>query len=480
MSFSPDQWVETHFGPIAEALSSVVFYAVPIGGTDVPLIVMWSAVAALFFTVYLRFINVRALGLAIRHAKGDFSDPTARGEISHFKAVATAVSGTVGVGNIGGVAVAITVGGAGAAFWLFIAGLLSMSTKLVECTLGVKYRRYNADGSVSGGPMFYMEAYFRERGWPTLGKGFGGFYAAALVVGCLGIGNMFQSNQAFAQVLVITGGAESIFADRGWVFGLLLAGIIAAVIIGGIQSIARVAAVLVPVMALLYLISALAVIGLSAEHIPAALSLVVSEAFTGQAASGGLLGAMVIGFQRALFSNEAGIGSASIAHSAVKTEAPASEGITALLEPFIDTVVICSLSSLVILTTAIPQGLMGSGLAGIELTSAAFAWHFAWAPYVIAVAALLFAFSSALAWSYYGLKGWTYLFGEGRLRAIVFQMIFCAFIALGCMLELRAVLDFSDAMTFMIALPNILMLYLFAPMVRREVNQYIADTRSAQ
>lgn len=480
MSFSPDQWVETHFGPIAEALSSVVFYAVPIGGTDVPLIVMWSAVAALFFTVYLRFINVRALGLAIRHAKGDFADPTARGEISHFKAVATAVSGTVGVGNIGGVAVAITVGGPGAAFWLFIAGLLSMSTKLVECTLGVKYRRYNADGSVSGGPMFYMEAYFRERGWPTLGKGFGGFYAAALVVGCLGIGNMFQSNQAFAQVLVITGGAESIFADRGWVFGLLLASVIAAVIIGGIQSIARVAAVLVPVMALLYLISALAVIGLSAEHIPAALSLVVSDAFTGQAASGGLLGAMVIGFQRALFSNEAGIGSASIAHSAVKTEAPASEGITALLEPFIDTVVICSLSSLVILTTAIPQGLMGSGLAGIELTSAAFAWHFAWAPYVIAVAALLFAFSSALAWSYYGLKGWTYLFGEGRIRAIVFQMIFCAFIALGCMLELRAVLDFSDAMTFMIALPNILMLYLFAPMVRREVNQYIADTRSAQ
>ena len=215
-----------------------MFYAVPIGGTDVPLIVMWSAVAALFFTVYLRFINVRALGLAIRHAKGDFSDPTARGEISHFKAVATAVSGTVGVGNIGGVAVAITVGGPGAAFWLFIAGLLSMSTKLVECTLGVKYRRYNADGSVSGGPMFYMEAYFRERGWPTLGKGFGAFYAAALVVGCLGIGNMFQSNQAFAQVLVITGGTESIFADRGWVFGLLLAGVIAAVIIGGIQSIA--------------------------------------------------------------------------------------------------------------------------------------------------------------------------------------------------------------------------------------------------
>ena len=478
MSQSPDQWVEAHLGPIAESLSSIVFSTISVAGTGVPLIVIWTAVASLFFTIYLRFINIRALGLAFRHARGDFSDPNARGEISHFKAVATAVSGTVGVGNIGGVAVAISLGGPGAAFWLFVAGLLSMSTKLVECTLGVKYRRYNEDGSVSGGPMFYMEAYFRERGRPWLGKGLGMFYAAALVIGCLGIGNMWQSNQAFAQVLVITGGEESLLAGRGWLFGLALAAVIAAVIIGGIRSIARVAAVLVPIMGLIYVVAALVVIGLSAEHIPGALALVMSDAFTGQAASGGILGAMVIGFQRALFSNEAGIGSASIAHSAVKTEVPASEGITALLEPLIDTVIICSLSSLVILTTAIPQGLMGSDLVGIELTSAAFAWHFSWAPYVIAVAALLFAFSSALAWSYYGLKGWSYLVGEGRLRAIFFQMIFCGFIALGCMLEIRAVLDFSDAMTFLIALPNILMLYLFAPMVRRDVSQYIAAIKA--
>ena len=478
MSQSPDQWVEAHLGPIAESLSSIVFSTISVAGTGVPLIVIWTAVASLFFTIYLRFINIRALGLAFRHARGDFSDPNARGEISHFKAVATAVSGTVGVGNIGGVAVAISLGGPGAAFWLFVAGLLSMSTKLVECTLGVKYRRYNEDGSVSGGPMFYMEAYFRERGRPWLGKGLGMFYAAALVIGCLGIGNMWQSNQAFAQVLVITGGEDSLLAGRGWLFGLALAAVIAAVIIGGIRSIARVAAVLVPIMGLIYVVAALVVIGLSAEHIPGALALVMSDAFTGQAASGGILGAMVIGFQRALFSNEAGIGSASIAHSAVKTEVPASEGITALLEPLIDTVIICSLSSLVILTTAIPQGLMGSELVGIELTSAAFAWHFSWAPYVIAVAALLFAFSSALAWSYYGLKGWSYLVGEGRLRAIFFQMIFCGFIALGCMLEIRAVLDFSDAMTFLIALPNILMLYLFAPMVRRDVSQYIAAIKA--
>jgi len=480
MSLSPDQWVEAHVGPVAEALSSAVFYAIPVAGTQVPLIVIWLAVAAVFFTVYLRFINVRALGLAIRHVKGDFSDPTARGEISHFKAVATAISGTVGVGNIGGVAVAISLGGPGAAFWLFLAGLLSMSTKLVECTLGVKYRRYNADGSVSGGPMFYLESYFRERGWPSLGKGMGAFYALALVIGCLGIGNMFQSNQAYAQVLVITGGEASALVDMGWLLGLGLAAVVAAVIIGGIQSIARVAAILVPVMALLYVVSCVIVITLSAEHLPGALQLVVSEAFTGQAASGGALGAVIIGFQRALFSNEAGIGSASIAHAAVKTEAPASEGITALLEPFIDTVVICSLSSLVILTTAMPHNLMGSGLAGIELTSAAFAWHFAWAPYVIAIAALLFAFSTTLAWSYYGLKGWTYLVGEGRLRALMFQLVFCSFIALGCMLELSAVLDFSDAMVFLIAVPNILALYLFAPMVKREVEHYVATIREQE
>ncbi len=477
MSVSPDQWVEAHVGPVAEALSSAVFYAIPVAGTQVPLIVIWLAVAAVCFTVYLRFINLRALGLAIRHVKGDFADPTARGEISHFKAVATAISGTVGVGNIGGVAVAISLGGPGAAFWLFLAGVLSMSTKLVECTLGVKYRRYNADGSVSGGPMFYLEAYFSERGWPFLGKSMGAFYALALVIGCLGIGNMFQSNQAYAQVLVITGGPASALVDMGWLFGLGLAAIVAAVIIGGIQSIARVAAILVPAMAMLYVVSCVIVITLSAEHLPGALQLVLSEAFTGQAASGGALGAVIIGFQRALFSNEAGIGSASIAHAAVKTEAPASEGITALLEPFIDTVVICSLSSLVILTTAMPHNLMGSGLAGIELTSAAFAWHFAWAPYVIAIAALLFAFSTTLAWSYYGLKGWTYLVGEGRFRALIFQLVFCGFIALGCMLELSAVLDFSDAMVFLIAVPNILALYLFAPMVKREVEHYVATIR---
>ena len=273
------------------------------------------------------------------------------------------MSGTVGVGNIGGVAVAISMGGPGATFWLLVAGVLSMSTKLVECTLGVKYRRQNADGSVSGGPMYYLEHWFQRKNWPRVGRLMGGFYALALVIAGFGIGNMFQANQAYTQFLVITGGEHSWLNERGWFFGLALATVVALVIIGGIRSIARVTVLLVPFMAGLYIFSALAVIALSAEHIPGAIAMVLEGAFTSQGATGGALGAVVIGFQRALFSNEAGLGSASIAHSAVQTDEPASEGITALLEPFIDTVIILSLSSLVILTSAIPNGLMGSGIA---------------------------------------------------------------------------------------------------------------------
>ena len=473
-----DATVEALLAPIASAVSSFVFYAIPIGDNKLPLIVLWLAAAAVYFTVYLRFINFRALWLALRHVRGDFSDPEAKGEISHFKAVATAVSGTVGVGNIGGVAVAISLGGPGAAFWLLVAGVLSMSTKLVECTLGVKYRRHNPDGSVSGGPMYYLEYWFQHRQWPRLGRFMGGFYALALVIAGFGIGNMFQANQAYTQFLVISGGDASWLSDRGWFFGLTLAVIVALVVIGGIRSIAKVTVVLVPFMASLYIVSALIVIGLSAEHIPAALQSVMEGAFTREGATGGALGAMVIGFQRALFSNEAGLGSASIAHSAVQTDEPASEGITALLEPFIDTVIILSLSSLVILTSAIPNGLMGTEVAGIELTSAAFAVHFDFAPYVIAVAALLFAFSSLLAWSYYGLKGWTYLFGESRSGQLCFQLLFCGFIVIGCMLQLKAVLDFSDAMIFVIAIPNLIALYLFAPEVKTDITKYIQKLRA--
>ncbi|EAQ98878.1 alanine/glycine:cation symporter family protein [Congregibacter litoralis] len=472
MSQSIDATVEALIKPFADGLASFIFYEIPIAGIPVPWIVLWLAVAASFFTVYLGFLNIRAFPLALRIIRGDYHDPDAPGEISHFRAVATAVSGTVGIGNIGGVAVAITIGGPGAALWLVVAGLLSMSTKLVECTLGVKYRRHNADGSVSGGPMYYLEHWLSVRAWPKLGRALGAFYAASLMIGCLGIGNMFQSNQAYVQFVNISGGEQSYFADKGWLFGIAIAVLVGLVIIGGIRTIAGFAAKVVPAMALLYVVSALVIILLSYAEIPQALSLIVTTAFTWESATGGMIGAMIVGFQRALFSNEAGIGSASIAHSAVQTDEPASEGLVSLLEPFIDTVVICTLSSLVIVVTAFPNGLMDSGLEGIALTSAAFAHHVSWAPYPLAVAALLFAFSTAVSWSYYGLKACTYLLGEGALVQNIFKFVFCGFLALGCMIQLESVLAFSDAMVFLIAVPNIIGLYLFAPEVKAEVARF--------
>lgn len=472
MSQSFDARVEAAIKPFADGLSAFVFYRIPLFGTDIPWIVLWLAAAATFFTVYLGFMNIRAFPLALRLVRGDYHDPEAPGEISHFRAVATAVSGTVGVGNIGGVAIAIAIGGPGAAFWLIVAGFLSMSTKLVECTLGVKYRRHNPDGSVSGGPMYYLEHWLSARNWPRAGKLLGSFYALSLMIGCLGIGNMFQSNQAYVQFVNITGGESSYFATRGWLFGVVIATLVGLVIVGGIRSIARFAARVVPTMALLYTFSALVIIVLSYEHIPTAVALIVNSAFTTESATGGMIGAMIVGFQRALFSNEGGIGSASIAHSAVQTEHPASEGIVALLEPFIDTVVICTLSALVIVITAYPAGLMDAGLEGIALTSAAFAHHVSWAPYPLAVAAFLFAFSTAVSWSYYGLKACTYLLGEGSGVQNTFKLIFCAFLALGCMIQLNSVLAFADAMIFLIAIPNTIGLYLFAGEVKRDVSSY--------
>ena len=475
-----DQAVEDLVRPLANHLSEFVFYEITVFGAQMPWIVLWLASAGLFFTFYLGFINLRGFRWAIRHVRGDFHDSEAPGEISHFKAISTAISGTVGIGNIGGVAVAIVIGGPGAAFWLLIAGFLSMSTKLVECTLGVKYRRYNQDGSVSGGPMFYLEHYLASRGFPVFGRCFGLFYALALVIGCFGIGNMFQSNQAYAQFVVITGGENSFFFDKGWLFGIGIASVVAMVIIGGIRSIAQTASLIVPFMGGLYLISCVTIILMSYEQIPDAINLIISSAFNLESATGGLVGSLIVGFQRAAFSNEAGLGSASIAHSAVQTRHPASEGLVSLLEPFLDTIVICSLTSLVIITTAYPYGLVEQGFEGIELTSAAFAHHVSWAPYPLALAALLFAFSSSIAWAYYGLKGWTYLFGEGQKTQLFFKGMFCFFLALGCMIQLRAVLDFSDAMTFLIALPNVLGLYLFAPEVKREISDYLVRLKSGE
>ncbi len=463
--------------PASKWFSGVVMFDVPVFGADLPLVVVWLVLGALFFTVYLKFINLRGFLHAISLVRGDYTDPKAVGEVSHFQALATAVSGTVGIGNIGAVAVAVTVGGPGATLWLIIAGLLGMSTKFVECTLGVKYRKENEDGSVSGGPMYYLEKGFAERGMLGFGKVLGTFYAIGIFLGAFGIGNMFQSNQAYVQLNTVAGGALD---NYGWLVGLLLAAVVFAVIVGGIKSIAKVTGRIVPFMALFYLVFALIVIFMNYTCIPEAIGNIFRGAMTGDGVAGGAIGVLIIGFQRAVFSNEAGIGSASIAHSAVRTEEPITEGMVALLEPFIDTVVICTVTALVIGVSNVADPEFAGGAEGIAMTSAAFERQLSWFPIPLAIAAVLFAVSTIISWAYYGLKGWSYLFGESKLGQNIYKVVFCVFVAIGCLVELGPILDISDALVFLICVPNILGLYFLAPVVKRELQSYSERLKSGE
>lgn len=470
-----DQMMNENFKPFAQWLSDLVFYSVPVNGTQLPLIVLLLVLCGLFFTFYLKFINVRGFKHALKLVRGDFDDPKDPGEVSHFQALTTAVSGTVGVGNVAHVAIAISIGGPGATFWMIVAGILGMSSKFAECTLGVKYRNEAPDGTVFGGPMFYLEKGLAELKKPLLGKSLAKYYAVCILIGTLGIGCMFQSNQAYAQFVNITGGDASYFADKAWLVGLVLAILTGMVIVGGIKSIAAVTSKLVPFMAGLYIFTALIVIGANYDKLGFAFHAIVTNAFSPDGVAGGMVGVLILGFRRAAFSNEAGIGSASIAHAAVKTKDPVTEGFVAMLEPFIDTVVICTITALVIIVTVYEPGLTNAGgMSGVELTSSAFESVIPWFPYVLTVVVILFAYSTMVAWSYYGLAGWVYLFGEKASTKMIYNIIFCFAVILGCAVKLDVVILFSDAMVFAMALANIIGLYLLAPIVKRELANYWA------
>jgi AGCS family alanine or glycine:cation symporter len=470
-----DEAVNKAVEPIANAIANVVFFSVPIGGADLRLIVVWLIVGGVFFTIYLRFLPFRAFGTAIDLVRGRYDDPNDPGEVSHFQALATALSGTVGLGNIAGVGVAVAVGGPGATFWMILAGFLGMSAKLAECTLAVKYRKVHPDGSISGGPMYYLEQGLAAKGY-GFGRPLGVAYAITMLFACVGGGNMFQSNQAFEMLMTATGGEASFFAGKGWLVGIVLAVSVGTVIIGGIKSIARVTDKLVPAMAVLYLVTGILVLVMNIEALPGALVMIVKEAFAPVAITGGVLGALIQGFQRAAFSNEAGLGSAAVAHSAVKTDEPATEGLVALLEPFIDTIVICTVTSLVIVTTVYTPGVEG----GISLTAAAFDKGIAGSSKVMALAAVLFAFSTAISWSYYGLKAWTYLVGDSPAKVNGFKIVFCAFTAIGAMASLEAVILFSDSMIFVLALFNLFGMYFLAPVIKAEIEGYLGRIKSGE
>ncbi len=461
-----DAQIDKVFGKIASLIFAVLFFEV----AGFPLILVWLVVAALTFTIYFKFVNFRRFGLAIGIARGKYSDPTEKGEVSHFQALTAALSGTVGLGNIAGVAVAVSVGGAGATFWMIVAGLLGMSSKFVECTLGVKYRKIDENGRVYGGPMYYLS----QSGMGGIGKVLAVMFAVFCIGGSLGGGNMFQVNQAFQQINNVSGGQ---FTGYGWLFGLFMAAVVGVVIIGGIRSIAQATSKIVPLMCGIYMLAAIAVLIANIDAVPAAIGQIFTEAFTGDAAKGGVLGAMIQGFRRAAFSNEAGIGSASIAHSAVKTNNPASEGLVSLLEPFIDTVIVCSMTALAILVSG--QHLVG-GADGVALTSNAFQTVIPWFDKVLVVVVTLFAFSTMISWSYYGEQAWCYLFGEKNWIKVAYKLLFCVFVVIGAAVSLSGVLDFSDAMIFAMAFPNIIGLYFLMPVVRRELDDYLGKIESGE
>jgi len=446
----------------------------------IPFVVVWLVLGALYFTIRMKFINIRGFRHAIELIRGKYDNPNDKGEVSHFQALATALSATVGLGNIAGVAIAITVGGPGATFWMIIAGLLGMASKFTEVTLGVKYRNINEAGEVSGGPMFYLSKALAKRNLSGLGKVLAAIFAVLVIGASLGGGNMFQSNQAFAQI----SSKFPVLNGHGAYFGVVLAILVGIVIIGGIKKIATVTEKIVPLMAALYVGTALIIIFMHYDRTFEAFRLIYDGAFSPDALKGGVIGVLIVGFQRASFSNEAGVGSASIAHSAVKTDEPVSEGIVALLEPFIDTVVICTMTALVIIFSGYYDPALAAGLNGTELTSAAFAEIFWWFPYLLILAILLFAFSTMISWSYYGLNGFKYLFGryiknENTLKYIYFS-IFLVFIVVGSSSHLGAVLDFADMMILSMAFPNIFGLFILAGEVKTDLVDYFKRINSGE
>lgn len=468
---SLDEKINDVVAPWTERIFHVIFFPITIIGQSIPFILIWLAGAGIFLTIYFRFINLRSFGLAIKTVRGKYSTQEDPGEITHFQALTAALSATVGLGNIAGVAIAISKGGPGAAFWMVVIGFLGMTTKFAECTLGVRYREIDENGKVHGGPMKYLSKGLAEQGWTKLGKFLGVTFAILCIGASLGGGNMFQINQACSQFIEISGGPDSILADHRWLFGAVVAILVGIVIIGGIRRIASVTSRLVPLMCLIYLAGAATILFLNIGEVPSALSLIVSQAFTPDAYVGGLIGALIVGIQRGTFSNEAGIGSAPIAHSAVKTSKPASEGLVALLEPFIDTIVVCTMTALVIVIT----GSYGENLAGadgIAVTSQAFASVITWFPFVLFVAVTLFAISTMISWSYYGQQAWTSIFGTSRISNLSYQLLFCACIVIGSALSLGAVTDFSDGMLLGMCFPNLIGVYFLLPVIRGELKNF--------
>ncbi len=504
-----DEKIDKAFGNATGWFVETIFYAIPFSDTvKIPWVLIVLILGALYFTLYFKFINFRGFFTSIGIVRGKYDDledgghvessdvfpdshedilgdnpETIRvegehdGEVSHFQALTAALSATVGLGNIAGVAGALSLGGPGATFWMIVAGFLGMSSKFVECTLGVKYREIGEDGTVYGGPMYYLKKGIKG----NFGKILAVVFAIMCIGGSFGGGNMFQVNQAFEMVQSVTGGETSFLAGYGALFGLVMAVLVGIVIIGGIKKIATVTEKIVPFMVAVYVLAVIAVLVMKIDLVPKAFGQIFTGAFTFAGVSGGFVGILIQGFQRAAFSNEAGIGSASIAHAAVKTKHPASEGLVALLEPFIDTVVVCTMTALMLIVSNMDGEVMEYGVKvtkGVEATSKAFEMSISWFPWVLTIAVVLFAFSSMISWSYYGFQAWTFLFGKSKMVGNAYKVIFCLFVIIGGAISLGSVIDFSDAMIFAMLVPNMIGLFFLAPKVKEELKKYMEKIKA--
>ena len=504
-----DQRIDQAFGDATGWFVNLIFYQIPFGGDIKVFWVLFPLIlGATYFTFYFKLVNFTGFWTSINIVRGKYDDLEGRkdhkveiskskftdeddnpdtiriegheGEVSHFQALTAALSATVGLGNIAGVAIAVSIGGAGATFWMIVAGLLGMASKFVECTLGVKYRDIDEDGTVYGGPMYYLTKGLKSKGLSKLGKVLAVTFAIFVIGGSFGGGNMFQANQAFQLVENITGGNSSFLHGKGWLFGLIMAILVGIVIIGGIKKIAKVTDKIVPFMVVIYVAASLFVIFANYDMIGSAFMQIFDGAFSPEGIAGGAIGVLVQGFRRAAFSNEAGVGSASIAHSAVKTQYPASEGMVALLEPFIDTVVVCTMTALVLIITGnvTAENAALNDAQAILLTSGAFGSVISWFPYVLTVAVVLFAFSTMISWSYYGFQGWAYLFGRTKKAEYTYKLLFCVFVIIGAAASLGSVIGFSDAMIFAMMVPNMVGLVILAPKVKEELNIYMKAIKS--
>lgn len=474
-----DAQINAFFKPISEAVASVVFYPIPLGGEyDVPLILFWLALASIFFTVYLGFVNIRFFGKGVSLLFGKGMEKSEDGEISQFQALMTCLSGTVGLGNIASVGVAISLGGPGAAFWMTIMGFLGMSSKFAEVAMGVKYRIHpdpENPKKTAGGPMYYIKAAFEKKNLPKVGTAFAMMFCIFCILGAIGGGNMFQANQVFKQIITATGGELSPLQDYGWAVGLVMACCVGVVILGGLTSIAAVSSKLVPLMAFIYVMMGLIIIGMNFTHIPSALLMIVKGAFSLDSAVGAGVGAFMAcllnGIKRAAFSNESGLGSAAIVQSTTNTDGPVGTGFVAMLGPFIDTIIICNITALVIVITGAYQHSVE--MEAVELTSRAFTMGIENSGYILTLCVILFAYSTMIAWYYNAAICVKYVFGEKRSVEAIFKVLYCACVVIGSAATLSDLIDFTDGVFLAMAFPNIIGLYLLAPEIKKDVKEYI-------